>query len=155
MRTTLFLIILLFSTSIYSQEEDLELIDDVQSSIRKIDIVVLEVITQFLEFDSETGNLKLNQADLEKVTILIKKLNPTKILIQVHTSIKGEPDENYRISVIAGQNLKDSFGNNNINIDKIEVIGMGASNPIKKNVSELDDLKYNKRIKLILQFDTD
>ena len=145
----------MFSTSVYSQDEDLELIDDLSTNIRKMDLVVLQVITEFIEFNSETGALEIHASDLEKVTNLIKKIHPSKIIIEVHTATIGAADDNYRISVIAAQNLKDIFISKNINKDQIEVIGMGESNPIIIDGSEKVDQLYNKRVKLILQFETD
>lgn len=155
MKQFIILIIILFSSSTYSQEEDLELINDLNTGIRKMDLVVLEMITEFIEFNSETGALEIHTSDLEKVTNLINKIHPSKIIIQVHTTAKGEAEENYRISVIAAQNLKEIFSSKHINKDRIEAIGMGETNPIKIDCSEKDDQLYNKRVKLTLQFHTD
>ena len=54
MKKIFILFLLLLSTSLYAQDEDWELINDLDTGKRKLDLVILEVITEFIQYDSKT-----------------------------------------------------------------------------------------------------
>lgn len=103
-------------------------------------------------------NFNLNSADilsesypvLNKVAIVLKKENFSKLVIFGHTDLTGNHDQNLILSQRRADSVKKFLVDNGVSLNKISTKGLGSSKPLV-NSSDEEANRKNRRIEFVLE----
>lgn len=103
-----------------------------------------------LLFDFNESNIKPeHQTKLVQLATQLNKYNLDKLKIIGHTDNVGAAEYNLKLSEIRAQNVSKIFIEQNFNPKNIQIIGKGATQPIKPN--DTDEHKAeNRRVAVII-----
>ncbi len=97
-----------------------------------------------------TGSAALKpeaKGDLQKIASILKKYPENQIVVIGHTDSTGSADLNQRLSEQRAQAVKIELIKAGVNPNKVQVIGMGPSQPVAANNTETGRAQ-NRRVEL-------
>lgn len=93
----------------------------------------------------ESDLLPESYSELDKLVRQLKKYQTVEIMLEGHTDITGDYDENIKLSFDRVNSCKKYLINKGIDSQRIQTIGLGSSKPLTRSNSE-KDREINRRV---------
>jgi outer membrane protein OmpA-like peptidoglycan-associated protein len=91
-------------------------------------------------------------AQIKEITDSIRHYPNFRILVKGHTGMKGDPEENRKLSLVRAQVVKRELEiNYGVDPNRIKAIGIGSGEPISRQSDE-SDRAYDNRLKRVELF---
>jgi len=132
----------------------LESYDDAEKNIA-IESGKAQIKINPIYFDFNKWNIRKDAAiELDSVVVILKKYPEMKIEIGAHTDSRGKDSYNLTLSQKRAKSVRDYFISQGINIDNINFVGYGESQPLNKCLNDVfcteKEYDINRRCEFVI-----
>ncbi|MCP4134419.1 MAG: OmpA family protein [bacterium] len=86
---------------------------------------------------------------LDRVSKILERYEKYDVIIEGHTDDIGNDEANLKLSELRAEAVRKYLASNGIDIDRLQIIGMGESVPLKENINT-ENRRRNRRVEFLL-----